>query len=471
MTAGLLAVLVVALGGSDPARLKAWAGTAAGTRVELARALSEADLPRLATGALSEALLLDREQPDQLAAALAMFPLSLTGDPPVPRVLGALAETPADALGVAEQSLHAFLVGQSLLAAGQPQAALSHLLRVAPGSPAYAPARYLAGVARITPPLEDLKAAGAHFREAIVEAETGEQAPVPVVQTARRLALLGLARLFYEAGDFEVALYYYRRLPPAAPERVQVAFESAWAHVLRGDMHRALGEVHGARAPAVRHPGRPELNLVAGAALMGLCQYERGRAELEQLERDYLAHLPRLASAAEALRRIADPEQARRLIEPDSGLHPRVRYLLLEQPAVRHALAEERALAAERARARGLIAAPALDRLGEALAAQQGRRVGAAIRAALETMVEDWTRLRAAHGELMIDLLEAQSTQLTSEIESGQVDRGPPPEARIPVMGQDWQRWQFEGHWWPDELGYYRSTLPSLCVAAGEDDG
>mgnify|MGYP007063641769 CR=1 FL=1 len=85
-------------------------------------------------------------------------------------------------------------------------------------------------------------------------------------------------------------------------------------------------------------------------------------------------------------------------------------------------------------------------------------------------MVDDWTRLGESRSELMIDLLEEEETSIEEDIRSGRLQEKAPAEARIPTMGQDWQRWDFGGDWWPDELGYYRSALPSLCRKNTEED-
>jgi hypothetical protein len=467
-----LLALVIVLGGADPARLLGWAADPVTRgRTALARGLAEANLPALSTGVLTEILILERTQPGSVAPALDLYPLSLRGQPAPARVLGALASHPPTGLDEAHASLRAFLVGQALLAGGQPHGALKQLARVAPGSPARAPARYLMGVARVTPPIQDLKAAGLHFRQAIVEAESSPQGARAVVREARRLALLGLARLYFEVGNHEVALYYYRQLPVGAPESAEAEFESAWAHLMRGDMPRALGAVHGARAPGVRHPARAELHLVAGAALMGLCQFGAGRAELDALDAGYLVYLEAASKVAEALR----PGEAPLLLEPGGPLPEPVRRLLREQPEVASALAATTRLRAELGHAKAFAAptqAPMkglVRRAGGMMKAERAR-LARATEDALNRLIADWGRLSDARAELMIDLLEEEGERLEAEIASRALGDRVPKSAAVTALGEDWQRWEFDGQWWPDELGYYRSTLPSLCGAGGKKE-
>lgn len=465
-----LASLVGLLGGRDPQRFQTWRADGPRARIELSEALAAVEMPRLSTAALAESVILDRDDPQVWGEALTRYPLSLRGEPAAMLGFATLDGVASGALNPAARSRLSFLVGQSLLAASRPSQAQAPLLQVARDSVAFPAARYLLGVALLSAegPL-DLRRAAAHFTDAIQTAETSPQASAPVVMEARRLSLLGLARLFYEAGEYEVALYYYRRLPATAPERAEVAFESAWAHVMRGDMQRALGETHGASAPLVRHPGRPELRLVAGAALLALCQYQRGRMELDILETEFLVHLPRLGIFRSGWRAADGAKGAMAALDETRSLPPRLRSLLREQPAVAHGLREKAAVADEVARARALAgpAGVAAERLGGELDAWHRTRLDRAVAEAVDRLVVDFERLRDARGELMIDLLEAEGQQIAAEIEAGEAQTRIAPGAEVPVLGDDWQRWSFSGDWWFDELGSYRSTLPSLCRVEG----
>jgi hypothetical protein len=464
-----LLALVIALAGVDTGDLVAWARAPDADPIRLARALARADLPILSTATLTETLVLKRTDPVIVAAALDLYPLSLRGQPPVDHVFAGLAAQPTTGLSPRHAALRAFLIGQALLVDGQAVAALRHLARVAPGSPAYAPARYLMGVAHVTPPLDDLKAAATHLREAIVEAESSPQAPRGVVREARRLALLGLARLSFEVGNNEVALYYDQQLPRGAPERVEANFEAAWAHLLRGDMQRTLGAVYGARSPDQPHPLQSELHLLAGAALVGLCQVEHARAELDALKRDHTAHLPALVAAVAALDAGAKP---RTLLGAAGGLPEAARAALQADPRVARALAAEAALTVELARVEAIAADAAVDlsalgRRGVALLSRDGARVHAAVRAAANDLIATWTRLDEAADALLVDLLEAEGETLEAAIR-GRDDGGSARAGEVTVLGEDWQRWAVDTVWWPDELGTYRSTLPNRCAKGAE---
>ncbi len=469
--AAITGLITVALFGVDANRLETVAVNGSTDRLELSIALSEAGLPHLATALLVEVLVLDRSDPVKVAKALRFYPLSLRGAPAPAQVLGALAESPDRSLDDAQRSVRAFLIGQAVLASGQPRRALTLLRQVSPGSVAYAPARFLIGVAQATPPLNDLKAAGLAFQQAIIEAETSPQAPRKVVGEARRLSLLNLARLYFEVSNIEVALYYYERLPRGSAEQVEAGFESAWAHLLRGDMHRALGELHGARAPSNAHPARAEMHMVAGAALLGLCHGAKGRVELDALENRYLVHLKALEAFAEEAARRRDPRWFTQQLGGGSTLPAPVRRSVLEQAAVVHALAEQAAVEEELRRvATSGLTLPAIDQRAEPLRQRYAARVVVAVRQAAKALTADWKRLQDARAELMIDLLEAEGDQLEADIRAGTSDVPVPQAARAPALGQDWQRWRFTGELWRDELGSHRSTLPSLCERAKEEE-
>jgi hypothetical protein len=467
VTVGL--ALIAGLLASDLTKLVTWASKPAEqTRIDLARALAEADLPRLSTAVLTEVLILDRKKSQEVGVALRMYPMSLRGEPAPARVLGALSAVPASKLTTGDRSIRDFLIGQALLAARQPRAAVAHLNRVAPGSPAYAPARFLMGVAHVTPPMKDLRSAGLSFKQAVVEAETSDQRPREVVQDARRMALLNLARLYHEVGRPEVALYYYHQLPTDAPERVEATFETAWVQLLRGDMHRALGAVHGARAPGTRHPDRAELHLVAAASLMSLCQHDLGRAELDRLKNEYLAHAEIVKQVRETAR-LSGERYVLKLLDAASPLPASVVQMLAESPMVRSAQTEASGVEAEMERLRRIavderIEVVAVLARGEGLKLAARARLVVALRDSLDATVDTWDRLESAYDSLIIDLLDHQSAELERQIRTRTDVESVPAEAQSPALGQDWQRWSFRGQWWPDELGYYRSTLPSLCA-------
>ena len=467
MVAAGLAMVVALLGPAPDRLVDALRGE---DRLELGRGLAEAGLPRLSTALLTEVLVLERGQAERVAATLDLYPLSLRGEPPPTRILATLGGQPVAGLSARHRSTLAFLVGQSLLASGRRQAAIEQLQSVAPGTPCYAPARYLMGVASLRIP-GGLKTAGILFRQAVIEAETSHQSRVPVVREARRLALLGLARIHYEVNDLEVALYYYAQLPVGSPEAAEAEFESAWAHLHRGDLHRALGAVHGARTPGL-HPGRHELHLMAGAALLGLCQYDRGRAELELMDKLYLQPLTHLRREADDL---LDGEPLD-LLGSDSPLTRASLGLLRGQPEIQGAQAHLAALDEEAARLRhyaadGEVAATSLLPRVEGLRAVGQARLRGAVTVATRRLLADQVRLTESKDFLMIDLLEEEGKALEAGIQahrSGITVAAKPREAKVLALGADWQRWSFDGELWPDEVGTYRSRLPSLC-AVGAD--
>ncbi len=466
MSLAALLSVVVGLLGADPARLERWSASP-GTRLELARALSEADAPTLATGALVEALLLENGRPEDFGAALEAFPLSLDARPPVPASLVKLAAVPDLGLTDNQRALKAWLAGAAFLQAGDPVAATVQLQLVPPGTVVFPAARVLLGVAAVSGRSRDFTRAARDFQQAIEEADVSPHHRHDVVRQARRVALLGLGRVFYEVGtatgelqQLAVAQYYYRRLPLEAQEQVAGAFETAWVFLMAGEPQRALGAVHAARAPAVLHPAGPELRLVEAAAYQSLCRYAESRVALDELRHQYLAHLApvtRLAAALDAEPGLDAAEVRARV----RTLPVDVAALVLRHPAVRR---EARALEALRAEARRVGEAAPVAALAGRLEAVADVRLASGLRAAVRAVATDLARLDVAASELQIDVLEAQGERLEDAILAGASDETP-PELRLPSMGQEWQRWAFDGTWYGDEITSFRSTLSAVCPA------
>jgi hypothetical protein len=465
MTVTLGFAITVALLGGRADRLQTWAASAAQEPIELVRGLSEAELMHLAAAAAASTILTSRNHPERLGTALELYPLSLRGRPAPPLSFSQLADFPVEALSDQQRGVLRFLAGQALLAIGDPVAAIDQLRRTPPGSPAFAPARVLLGIAVLTPPFSDRVAAAAAFEAAIRETEDTSPAFAELQAESRRLATLQLARLAYDTGQFEVADYYYHLIPASAPERTEAAFESAWSLVLRGEMERALGAIHAARSPRLLHPDSLELEIVAAAAHLALCRFEEARVDLDAIERTAEVSVESVRRAAHAVSEPGAVAHLRRYLGDSERLSPPMREWLFRMPAVAAAIRDGDELMAERARLGGMGLPPdgdhAIDGLVQGLSATYEARLDAALQAGLRRMLVTLDRAIAARSELMIDLLERQERLLGQALAGHTLQ--PVIAAPAPALGENWQIWAFDGEVYTDELPWYRAESPAHC--------
>lgn len=349
--------------------------------------------------------------------------------------------------------------------------ALTYLERVPEGAPQYPEARYLAGVAMLADEVEDIPGALQNFERAIRAAEAAGVED-PENQDILQLGYLALARVFFEVGFFDVALYYYQQIPSESARHADAMFESAWSYFMKNDFERALGAFHSLHSPYYAGRYYPELYILEATAYLNMCNYPRAERSVEQFRRDYLDQRPALS---EYLEDTFEPEEFWELMETayngDGGEIPELfTNAVLEDLNFYNTHQVVRALEHEKRSLEANI--DELGEFGQSVLEDVERQLemnieegGIVVQQRLTEVDQELQRWENNAQQIEFDIQSEAREQLqrrirTQEIEERQAEGG----TTLMVVADDWQSWTFEGEYWLDEVDSYRSRMRTECI-------
>jgi tetratricopeptide (TPR) repeat protein len=168
--------------------------------------------------------------------------------------------------------------------------AFKYLDKVRDDSPMKASALYLTGVAQIDPDVKKYRSAVQNFQNSIVATER----VVDSDPNVRELAFLALARVAYEATNYDGALYYYNKVPRLSPRRPTALFESAWTYFLKNDFNRAVGSFQSLHSPYYAQWYYPDLYILEATVYLNLCKFAVAKEAVVSFQRRFLDQQPLL---------------------------------------------------------------------------------------------------------------------------------------------------------------------------------
>lgn len=355
------------------------------------------------------------------------------------------------------------------------------LSKVSPSAPDYGKAQFLLGEFRVFLYNEDpsgalagryLQEAVGAFQSAIIATEENGSAP-----EVKELSFLALARIAYQIGDYDAAIYYYRKIPQGSYKQVVAFYESSWVYFLKGDYNRALGTFHALDSPYFSHYFYPEMWILEATAYLNMCHFDRAKLALQRFEQEtlpliqplenFLAATQRpeefynaLVSVVKGDQRYALPE---RLVAPVLAnveffnLYQTVRQIDGEISRVR-----------KDAAALGPFATSLLDNLTQ-LRQDRIREVGLTVRLILRDVLQEMQKFRTKFVALGVDMEDLAIEELDRRAQQGDGTDGEATKdaekgGQSAIIGSDTWRWPFEGEYWLDEIGSYRSVAADICV-------
>ncbi len=392
-----------------------------------------------------------------------------------PPELEELTKLTVTAFDQAFQDSYYYLVGEALNDFGVKDQSRPYLEKVTGKSKEYPRAQYLIGLMSIPDNPEEklggaqVKEASEAFQKAVLAAEVQTEGR-PVVD----LAYLALARLAYDIQQFDAAIYYYKKISKNSPKLATAFYESGWTYFLKGDVSRALGTFHALHSPYFAHQFYPELWVLEATAYVNLCHADKAEAAMKMFEEKVFVLGPPLR---DFLKRSRKPEEfynnflaavsnpkggtglPRALQSPVLGnvefynLHQTVKQIDKEDKVIRANLA-----------ALGPVGQELLQKLGQRRT-ERVSEAGVVIQQTLRQSQKELDLYFDKLQQLRLDLDEIR----TQEIEDEQAGRGKEladsvqKEGTIAIAGSDSMSWPFEGEFWKDEIGAYRSFLRTKC--------
>ena len=175
-----------------------------------------------------------------------------------------LADLPVSDQSAGFQDAWNFCLGRFFWTYENPVRAVEFFSRVSEGSPDAAKGAYLSGTMQLKN--QENRDAIASFQRAITLA--GENAEA---RDAKELSYLALARLAYEVGQYDAALFYYRKVGADSQRHPRAMFEQAWTYFLKQDWNRTLGALQALHSPYYSKHYFPELGVIEAAAFYNTC--------------------------------------------------------------------------------------------------------------------------------------------------------------------------------------------------------
>ncbi len=375
------------------------------------------------------------------------------------------------------QDSYHYFVGEFLHDFGLSGDAVPYLAKVSDKADDYPRAQYLLGLIAFQDESiakgERIKRASEGFQNAVIGGE--ERKSQGVVD----LAYLSLARLAYELQQYDAAIYYYRKISRTSPKISRAFYEAGWSYFLKGDVSRALGTFHALHSPYFAHQFYPELWVLEATMYVQNCHVDRARQAIERFKEDVLVLGPPLR---DFLARHSRPEEYYDAIlsavnKPKTAALPRnlispvlqnVEFYNLYK-TIKQIEAEEAKIKGQLTRLGG-FGQELLSKLGQL----RGERIGEAgivVQRTLRGVEKDIVTYQDKLSELIIDMEEIELEGKNREIErlenkdeAGAGKSNVESEGPVAIAGSDAMVWPFEGEFWKDEIGAYRSYLKSVCV-------
>ena len=354
-----------------------------------------------------------------------------------------------------------YFMGRFFFVYGQHDRGLEYLSRVNDVSDERGQAYYLSAVMYLE--RQENRRAVQAFQNAIVASDENESDP-----EVAELSYLAIARIAYEIGNFDGALFNYRRVPESSHRHVDARFESTWTYFLKQDHNRTLGAIHGMMSPYYNSHFFPELRVIEAATYLEVCDLDSAVLALEAFETE-VATLQ--APVQEFVANTTSPEEYWQAVESYYDRVGSTDPVALPVEAIRfviddveyhNQLAHIRQLESERERlsadaaAMGSFGESALQAIDIDLRNMK-LDAGLTISGLLldfDTELTDW-RVKAQEVGIEITTARLDATRATMEGQTAEDAAG----TSVFVLAEDWQYWPFEGEYWVDEVDNYRGNV------------
>lgn len=364
-----------------------------------------------------------------------------------------------------------YYVGKFFFDYGRNDLAVEYLSKVEPGAEDYPEALYVMGIAQLGQQAQ-MGEALKNFERAIIAGENEPGGNKEILQ----LGYLALARVFYEVGYYDVALYYYQKIPTDSARAATAVFESAWTHFVKNDYKNALGVFQTLHSPYYEQWYFPDLYILESAVYLNICDFDKSKQALAKFQTEFLDQQPKLDAFLENTMepgqywsaimemynagRVAEagdlPEMFARPVLADLGFH-RIYGVIQTLRAERDALKANMISLGE-------FGQTVLDEV-EAQLDTKIQEGGILVQQKLSDISQELSDWDIKATQISIDIETEEEDQLRAQLAqeeqpSEEVEEG----TTLLVVADDFTPWPFEGEYWRDELTSYRSQLRSQCA-------
>jgi tetratricopeptide (TPR) repeat protein len=393
--------------------------------------------------------------------------------------ISGLFSTKIDPLQVPEKArgFYFFYRGVEIFESGKNQAsdssntvvrARSEFERVPGDSPYYAQAQYYLGV--IAAVSKDSDAALAHFSRVQKAASTS---------VMKQLAIMNLARTFYEKKEFKKSFNYYSQIERDSDLWLQSVFEGAWAFFMIQKHNNSLGNVHTIHSPFFANRFFPESYILNAITYLRLCRYNALKQQLQKFQERYKPTFVDLkgmlskynnqpAAFFSVIGRYNSTNQLKEYTAATEVIDSMSR-----SDAFREAKSVVDGLDSELQQLRKYTAKLEMSGLADVLRTSFDQRKSETTSRAGEDLfsqaVQQYRYLRDLSDQtrlINLEMLSGKTDELRSKFNAEAIvnDGTQWGEGMKPLnLKQQLEYWPFEGEYWEDELGGYVYNIDSMC--------
>jgi tetratricopeptide (TPR) repeat protein len=364
-----------------------------------------------------------------------------------------------------------YVLGEYFSAYGNYQRALKFFDVVSDKSSDKPKALYLTGLIQVQNKM--YRSAVASFEKAITLSEQLKSAKEVI-----DLAYLALARIAYENGNYDAAIYYYKKVPQTSLALSQAFYELAWTYLLKLDYSRVLGIFHALHSPFFKRSFYPDLWILEARVYTDLCHYKRANAALREFDNTVSVLLPPIKNFVNSQRTPVDffnnfvkaanapaktsplPEIIIYKVISDIGFYNV--YKTLKE------IEREQILLKQNAAQLGDVGQRLQKKLAQLYRDKQIQG-GITIQRLLRKIDNSISDAMVHETEIQVDLnaanmekLQMETAELAGE-EVAQVKKKGKKKKEA-IIGDDQEIWNWDGDYWWDELPYYRGFLKDNCT-------
>ena len=166
--------------------------------------------------------------------------------------------------GTYRDSLH-YQFGKYKLKENNYKKAVFYLKKISRSSPLYEKARYNLGLAYAE--MNQTKKAVSAFKDMLSK-------PTYPTDPLRTSALMGIARVYYQAKRWNSAVSFYRQIPKDTPVWHDMLSENSWALLRAGKFRSAMNSFHTLHSSYYKDRYQPESFLLRAIIYMYICKYD-----------------------------------------------------------------------------------------------------------------------------------------------------------------------------------------------------
>lgn len=379
------------------------------------------------------------------------------------------------------QSLFSFHFGRILLNTGALDPALAAFTKVSLEHARYPEAQYYMGVIRASSVSSSDAEKGWENEKSLVAVaksnfeETIQYARAKDAGDLKNLAHLALARLAYQAKQFNQSAFHYQSVESSSPFAREALYETAWALYRLGEFNRSLGGLHALGSSYYEAKDFPELWILRSLNYLKLCRFDEANRAANTFEALSKEIRPQIASFSKNL----GAKKFKSIAEINSlETHQWMKNIFNADPVVRKDLGREKLLLQERARLATLrgnqrvIDAELRVGVADALEKELDVKVERIASALRPYLVDRMNSLGTEYAgqQTRLDMLRFEVYNQATKFPEA-IDR---PEAKkllakgeflpgVFLKGHE-ILWRYNSEYWLDEIKGYDYFIPTECL-------